>query len=82
MLNFFTSFYKKNSSFSFISYYLEKSYMLYNKFSLKIHYLILLEYFQIINYFLFILVKFTEFYKFNSAFNNFSFKFTSCDIIY
>ena len=38
-------FYKKNSSFSFISYYLKKFYIFYNRFSLKIYYLTSLKYF-------------------------------------
>ena len=81
MLNFFISFYKKNLSFSFIFYYLERFYMFYNEFSLKICYLMSLKYLQMINYFLFILVKFVKFYKFNNIFNNFNSKFTSYNII-
>ena len=55
--------------------------MFCNKFSLKIYYLTSLKYFQMISHFLFISVKSAEFHKFNSTFDNFSFEFTSCDII-
>ena len=43
-VKFFCFFLQKNLSFSFISYYLKKSYTLCNKFSLKICYLMLSKY--------------------------------------
>ena len=81
MLNFFIFFYKKNSSFSFVFCYSKRSCTFYDRFSLKIHYSMLLKYLQMINCFLFILIRSTEFYKFNDTFNSFDFKFASCDII-
>ena len=81
MLNFFISLYKKNSSFSFIFYYLKRFYVLCNRFLSKIHYLMLSEYLQMISHFLFISIKLVRFHRFNSAFNSFDFKFTSCNII-
>ena len=80
-VNSFIFFYKKNSSFSFISCYSEKSCTFCNKFSLKIHYSTSLEYFQTINHSLFILMKFTESHKFNNAFNSFNSEFISHNII-
>ena len=56
--------------------------MFCDKFSLKIYYLISLKYLQTVSHSLFILMKFIEFYKFSNTFNNFNFKFISCDIIY
>ena len=81
MLNSFIFFCKKNSSFSFVFYYLERSCMLCNKFSLKIHYLMSLKYFQMINCSLFVLMRSARSHRFNSAFDNFNFKFASCNII-
>ena len=81
MLNSLVFFYKKNSSFSFVFYYLEKSYTFCNRFSLKIYYLISLKYLQMINCSLFILIKSVKFHKFDDAFNSFDSEFASCNIV-
>ena len=81
MLNSFAFLCKKNSSFSFILCYSEKSYTLCNKFSLKIYYLMSSKYLQMISYFLFVSVRSAEFHKFNDAFNDFDSEFAPHDVI-
>ena len=55
--------------------------MFCDRFLLKIHYLMSPEYLQIISCSLFISVRPAESHKFNDAFDSFSSKSASCDII-